>query len=107
MTCSVATTLAATRKHGFGGSHCLCHGQLGNLDYWLQYAEQTRDPGMQRGWREMAGLVLQQGQNEWRSGAAARHDLLGLMTGLAGIGYGLLRCASPEVVPSVLCLKLP
>jgi lantibiotic modifying enzyme len=31
----------------------------------------------------------------------------GLMTGLAGIGYGLLRCAEPACVPSVLCLAPP
>ena len=31
----------------------------------------------------------------------------GLMTGLAGIGYGLLRLAAPEAVPSVLCLEPP
>jgi hypothetical protein len=31
----------------------------------------------------------------------------GLMTGLAGIGYGLLRAADPECVPSVLTLSPP
>lgn len=31
----------------------------------------------------------------------------GLMTGLAGIGYGLLRLADPQNVPSVLLLELP
>ncbi|MFL6196078.1 MAG: hypothetical protein ACJ75H_18005 [Thermoanaerobaculia bacterium] len=31
----------------------------------------------------------------------------GLLTGLAGIGYGLLRAADPEHVPSVLLLDLP
>jgi lantibiotic modifying enzyme len=29
------------------------------------------------------------------------------MTGLAGIGYGLLRLAEPEAVPSVLILAPP
>lgn len=29
------------------------------------------------------------------------------MTGLAGIGYGLLRLADPQRVPSVLLLELP
>jgi lantibiotic modifying enzyme len=31
----------------------------------------------------------------------------GLMTGLAGIGYGLLRVAAPARVPSVLTLEGP
>jgi lantibiotic modifying enzyme len=29
------------------------------------------------------------------------------MTGLAGIGYGLLRLAAPQRVPSVLALERP
>ena len=31
----------------------------------------------------------------------------GLMTGLAGIGYGLLRLAEPTRMPSVLVLEPP
>jgi lantibiotic modifying enzyme len=31
----------------------------------------------------------------------------GLMTGLAGIGYGLLRLAKPARVPSILTLEGP
>ncbi|HYO51923.1 hypothetical protein [Archangium sp.] len=31
----------------------------------------------------------------------------GLLMGLAGIGYGLLRLAAPERVPSVLTLAMP
>jgi lantibiotic modifying enzyme len=34
-------------------------------------------------------------------------DLPGLMTGLAGIGLGLLRHADPSRVPSVLLLQSP
>jgi lantibiotic modifying enzyme len=36
-----------------------------------------------------------------------RLSWIGLMTGLAGIGYGLLRLAAPEKVPSVLVLEPP
>jgi lantibiotic modifying enzyme len=31
----------------------------------------------------------------------------GLMTGLAGIGYQLLRLAAPDIIPSVLVLEPP
>ena len=34
-------------------------------------------------------------------------DVPGLMTGLAGIGYGLLRAAQPGRIPSVLLLQPP
>ncbi|MEW1847765.1 hypothetical protein AB0392_58245 [Nonomuraea angiospora] len=31
----------------------------------------------------------------------------GLMTGLAGIGYGMLRAAAPNRVPAVIALEPP
>ncbi|MFF4618758.1 hypothetical protein [Nonomuraea jabiensis] len=31
----------------------------------------------------------------------------GLMTGLAGIGYGMLRAARPDRVPAVIALERP
>jgi lantibiotic modifying enzyme len=39
---------------------------------------------------------------EYRNSGAPRTEDLGLMVGLAGIGYGLLRAAYPERVPAVL-----
>jgi lantibiotic modifying enzyme len=43
----------------------------------------------------------------WLCGNPLRVESPGLMTGLAGIGYGLLRLAAPERVPSVLLLEPP
>ncbi|WP_338543214.1 lanthionine synthetase LanC family protein [Paenibacillus tundrae] len=37
---------------------------------------------------------------------SARDFQLGLMTGIAGLGYGLLRLNNPEI-PSVLSLEIP
>jgi type 2 lantibiotic biosynthesis protein LanM len=43
----------------------------------------------------------------WRCGTPLAVETPGLLTGLAGIGYELLRVAEPELVPSVLTLELP
>jgi lantibiotic modifying enzyme len=43
----------------------------------------------------------------WRTGAPRAIETPGLLTGLAGIGYGLLRRAQPDRVPSVLALDPP
>jgi len=40
-------------------------------------------------------------------GTAMRAESPGLMTGVAGIGYSLLRFALPEAVPNVLLLAPP
>ena len=38
---------------------------------------------------------------------SSRVETPGLLSGLAGIGFGLLRAARPELVPSVLALEPP
>ena len=43
----------------------------------------------------------------WLCGTRGGVEAPGLMNGLAGIGYGLLRLAAPERVPSVLALEPP
>ena len=43
----------------------------------------------------------------WLCGIPGGVETPGFMTGLAGIGYGLLRLADPQHVPSVLTLEPP
>jgi lantibiotic modifying enzyme len=43
----------------------------------------------------------------WVTGVPLGVETPGLMTGLAGIGYQLLRLAEPEKVPSVLLVAPP
>jgi lantibiotic modifying enzyme len=43
----------------------------------------------------------------WVTGVPLKVETPGLMHGLAGIGYELLRLAEPENVPSVLLLAPP
>jgi lantibiotic modifying enzyme len=102
--------LEATLKSGFGLNHSLCHGDLGSLELLL-YVSQTQDtPGN----RKKAELATQLGRvvstiktQGWICGTPFGVEEPGLMTGLAGIGYGLLRAASPEKIPSVLLLEAP
>ncbi len=101
----IRIALRKTAESGFGTNHCLCHGDLGNLDILLHAAQRGDDY-----WWNEAGKRL---ANETIAAIAGRGYLFGaqtslaspgLMTGLAGIGYGLLRLACPERVPSVLVL---
>ncbi|NDQ55573.1 MAG: type 2 lantipeptide synthetase LanM [Acidipila sp.] len=105
----IRIALRKTVESNFGTNHCLCHGDLGNLDILL-YASHHVD----NFWWSEAGKRL---ASETLVGIAERGCLCGttqtslespgLMTGLAGIGYGLLRLACPERVPSVLVLAPP
>jgi len=104
----IGKALEKTLGAGFGLSHhCLCHGDLGNLDVLLVAAQKLDAGGWSDAWSRRASEIT--------SGIAERGVLcgpetlssLGLMCGLAGVGYGVLRIASAGKVPSVLLLAPP
>jgi type 2 lantibiotic biosynthesis protein LanM len=103
----VGTALRKTIDSGFGlGPHyCLCHGDLGNLDILVHAAQRVDESWWNDNGNRLASVTL--------TAIAKRgylHNLVappGLMMGLAGIGYGLLRLACPEQVPCALVLAPP
>jgi lantibiotic modifying enzyme len=104
----LAAALDSTRQHGFGGNHSLCHGDLGNLELFLTAAQVLDDSELRaESARLAAGVVSSIEQHGWLCGTPQGAETLGLMTGLAGIGYMLLRIANPETVPAVLTLATP
>lgn len=102
----IETALTTTMGRGFGASHCMCHGDMGNLDVLLHAARALPGERWARESDRCAGLVL---ERLARTGPICANPAAiespGLMTGLAGIGYGLLRLAAPQSVPSVLSLS--
>ncbi len=104
----LADALRLTAERGFGQSHCLCHGDLGNLDVLLEAARQlgadVADADIERHTAAVLAGIERRGP---RCGTRGGVESPGLMNGLAGIGYGLLRLADPDRVPSVLALAPP
>ncbi|GAA4011575.1 type 2 lanthipeptide synthetase LanM family protein [Allokutzneria multivorans] len=95
-----------TLNSGFGADHSLCHGDLGNLDFLLLAAGREAmllDPVH----RQARSVVEGAAEHGWRCGLHPGLTAAGMFTGLAGIGYGLLRLHAPEAVPSVLALQPP
>jgi len=100
--------IQATLAGGFGGNHCLCHGDLGNLELLIEAGLRFGDSGFLGQVERVAAMVLHSIERDaWLCGNPVEIESPGLMTGLAGIGYGLLRIAAPDRVPSVLALDLP
>lgn len=104
----VEEAVRRTLERGFGENHCLCHGDLGNLDFLLQARRQLGIPALDgpidRRTREVLASITRDG---WLCGTRGGVESPGLMNGFAGIGYGLLRLADPGRVPSVLALAPP
>jgi type 2 lantibiotic biosynthesis protein LanM len=84
----------------------LCHGELGIVESLIALAGVDGTGAVERALSRRAGLVLDAIERHGPSGAApgTAHSP-DLMTGLAGIGYGLLRLGFAGRVPSVLLLE--
>ena len=66
---------------------------------------ERRGHGVGRG--RMSAILSSIEQHGWRCGTPLGVETPGLLAGLAGIGYGILRSARPDIVPSVLALEAP
>lgn len=104
----VRAALRSTERHGFGHGHSLCHGDWGNLDLLISAAQLWGDEQLRTKADHLAQTILaDHAAHGWRCGVPGGVETPGLMVGLAGIGYELLRLAQPAQVPSVLLLESP
>lgn len=104
----IEAALKTTATRGFGNSHVICHGDLGNADILLEAARVLGQPAWkQHALRELARILGPEAAANWRFDNALDVDNPGFMTGLAGIGYALLRFAAPDRVPCALALQPP
>ena len=101
-----------TSRHKLGENHSLCHGDLGNLDFLLQAGVSLGDGILERKVHEQVLEVIRTFERTgWRcglglvQGVTPYQEMPGLMAGLAGIGYGLLRFVDPILVTPVLALQ--
>jgi type 2 lantibiotic biosynthesis protein LanM len=84
----------------------LCHGELGIAEAHILLAGITGDSDAMRACRHRAGLILGAIERDAHyCGTPGGIPVPGLLTGLAGIGYGLLRLGFADRVPSVLLLE--
>ncbi|EEM01679.1 Lantibiotic mersacidin modifying enzyme [Bacillus pseudomycoides] len=93
---------------GFGISHTLCHGDFGNIDFLLTYAQITKNNEYTKISREIGKYVLKQKEEngKWNFDQNGDVNIFGFMIGTSGIGFELLRLNNPDI-PSVLSLDLP
>jgi lantibiotic modifying enzyme len=103
----IETAVQTTIARGFGASHSLCHGDLGNPELLQQASEALGSQERSQLDRLTVTILESIDRLGWLCGSPIRVESTGLMTGLAGSGYGLLRRAEPTRVPSVLTLSPP
>lgn len=100
----ISNAIETSLKFGFGRSHCLCHGDLGNIEI-LNYASRVVD---KRKIKEKCDIYMEYIKEDlmkgnWKCGIPYDNSP-GIMVGLAGIGYGVLKVYNPTI-PSILILE--
>ena len=79
------------KEDGFGNDHCLCHGDIGNLLVLQRAADVTHDKALKQQVSQNAEHLAYYLIERMDSNSAFIENAgFGLMTGLAGIGYGML-----------------
>ena len=97
--------LRKSARYPVSGVDHLCCGVFGRVDFLLEASRRLGNPSLEEAARRMAARAIE----EARGGAGFRiappENHPGLWQGLAGIGYGMLRLAAPDRVPSILLLQ--
>ena len=94
-------------KHSKETSYCLCHGDYGNIEFIL--AVKNSIPGLIHD--ELFSALRRNSldkiiQDRLENGIKANGNTIGLMTGVLGVAYQLLRLNSPGFFPSLLFPQL-
>lgn len=100
----VKTALETTSRRLLGLHDGLCCGNFGRIEFVFSAGRKFgRDNLVQRA-RQAAAILLRRqqaaGSFQWPSGGDRYNP--GFYTGIAGIGYQLLRLENPQLLPSVL-----
>lgn len=101
------SALCSIEQTGFNTNDCLCHGNLGNTEIMLEYAKKFHNTDLKKNCQKIReniakGII----ENSYDCGRKYLYGykIPGFMTGVAGMGYSLLR--DLDEFPCVLSIEL-
>lgn len=93
-------------EHGFGFNYILCHGDTGNLSSIYQLAEVMNDEELKKYCDStLDSLFNKYVKNNWDQNTFRSANMYGLMIGLAGLGYFMLKYGCNQDMPNLLWLE--
>ena len=95
-------------QNGFDRSnnHSLCHGIMGNIDILKTISETINDIELMETCKSLFNDFLEYIEYDgFKYGLYGTLGMVSFMTGISGIGYGILRQLNPKL-PSVLAIDL-
>lgn len=97
--------LETTIKNGFGNNPTYCHGDLGNIEIIRELAKVTNNKElMKRCNNTYVDLYKEVLLNRWDNNIFRNTESLGIMIGLAGWGYSILRFLKEDEVFNFMIL---
>ena len=96
-----------TLRTGMTNNPCLCHGSLGNTEIIMEYARLFHDNPileMCKDIREDISKYICENEYNFGRDYLYGYKIPGLMTGLAGMGYSLLRDLD-DSLPCILAVE--
>lgn len=105
----IEVAVKTTLSRGFSVNTSICHGGLGNIDFILQSSKELSIPetSVLETITEALLKTIDNKGIDYLTRSPHGIEFPGLMTGMAGAGYQLMRLAYPEIVPSLLRLSPP
>lgn len=104
----IMAALHTVEETGFNTNDCLCHGNLGNTEICLEYAERFGDEKITHKYQNIRGKIAEEiCKDSYDCGREYLYGykIPGLMTGIAGMGYSLLRDLNKNL-PCLLSIEL-
>lgn len=100
----IAVGLETTQRFGAGGFDHLCCGGMGRTDVLIEGARRLGRPELLKAAHQQAGWAVRRAQSArgYRTQSGLGMVDPGFFSGIAGIGYTLLRLAHPGTLPSIL-----
>ncbi len=103
----IEPALQTVLQNSIFSTHSLCHGELGNIDILIDYLSTHSVSDSEKEQIESRIHEIRMERNsKWLTGLHKDIEVLGLLVGISGIGYSLLRVSDSQI-PSVLSLDLP
>ena len=104
----IKKALESTVMYGFTDNDCLCHGNLGNTEILLEYAQICNDKNMLKfssGIRNKIANNILDDKYDCARAYLYGFKMPGFMTGISGMGYSLLRDVDSDL-PCILSLEI-
>lgn len=93
------------RNRIYENSDCLCHGNMGIVDFYIEYSKYKNTTNYMKYAKSIISYCVLQ-HKKWYCGCKQDIVVYGIMTGISGMGYEMLRFLYPNELPSILLLEI-